>query len=1020
MAVGDDFVIVEREDFDQVSASDVAKIRSFLSPTDFDGEGSELQKHLAAHVPGTGKWLFDNDRYKRWDSSHDTGLLWIKGTAGTGKSVIAAQLIRTLQESEASTPVLFFFFRHIIQSNCYPTSAARDLLYQALGHSRRLQGQLRKIVDSYANIDQVPFRELWQPLLDAVRAMPKLYVVTDALDEIQGGPDEFLAGLMELGRIKPDSVKMIVTSRPLPQLEAVLFGASVVSIRLNGAVLAEDISEYVDQRLNSQPQRQFSKDERLLIHRALCGDGQGLFLHARLTLDELLQSSETDSLESQLSRLSSDLGRVYRNLLNEYARRAGISSRFQTIILQWATHSVRPLRLTELAAMVTSLDNGGGLAANQETKATIRTCCGPLLELLENGTLQVIHHSFTEFLCDAGPIDHTAAPELYEYNELKVPSLSSSVDVHRSLASICLDYLMSGCLDYDPPDALDRLARKAKEEDVVLRHQFLLYAANHWLDHASKCDDFDAGFFSKMDSFFLPENPAFRNWFRIYLESSRISQLRYSGSPLHIASFAGLSTYVRYLLAKGKAPDCLDHDFQTPLMWAAMGGHPGVAAVLLEYNAQTTLYDRDGKSPIDIAVENRHPGVLRRLLAASKMETMNLVERRRYPWVVPRATGTFLRDSPLFLACKVGSVEVMRVLMEFIEPRSEAAIGLCWAARHRQRELLRFMLQYPEVATNINQKDDNGNTALFIAAHFQDYASIRILCKNGANASQTSDDIDAPKERPAYEPESKVASHAVRRSHMLTPLHALAGFWNRRYENSVSGFAGTKAARLAVELLIEAGCDINARDSQGKTPLFGWHTDYSDSLLPTLLHCGADARARDNEGGTPLHIMWYRSSQIPSLTMLLQAGADINAARLSDGCTPINAAKHRIREESLNLVAYGADPNSQDRAGNTALHYLCRRGSLTYLRSGWLEVADPKIKNKDGETCLHWLGDCSDARETLKSFIERGVDLEARDALGRTVLLAACARIEADLGSALLEFGADVAAVDYQGKSGER
>jgi ankyrin repeat protein len=472
-------------------------------------------------------------------------------------------------------------------------------------------------------------------------------------------------------------------------------------------------------------------------------------------------------------------------------------------------------------------------------------------------------------------------------------------------------------------------------------------------------------------------------------------------------------------------------------MYAAMRGHSETAKVLLEYNAQPTICDTNGLSPIDLAVENRHAHVLRRLLDASDRETMNLTETQEYSGVGQGRSGCFQRSPPLFIACKVGSAEATRVLMEFIKPPGKAAVGISWAVEYNQPEVLRVLLQHPTVAANINQKDDTGNTPLFVAAFLHHDAIVRVLCANGADVTQTSDDIDVAQNRKHAKglgPAFRSKGH----SRSLTPLHGLAGFCNNRspnpnsinrypnhlYDGFYDGSSGRSGVRTRIaRLLVKAGCNVNAKDSEGKTALFGWTAGTSqDSLLTVLLECGADARIRDNDGGTPLHA---RSLYAGSIAQLVQAGADVNAVRLSDGCTPIMAAKGNISEENLELITHGANPNHQDRAGNTVLHYLCHSGRIWVLRrlTSWLNVLDPTIKNQEGETCFHTFygQQCKPFPEVIQYFVGRGFDLESRDCRGRTVLLAACAHAHGQQGLiySLLECGVDVTAVDYHGKTCE-
>jgi hypothetical protein len=80
-----DAVIVDRDDVLQYNEANIipqnkdtiAKIRSWLCPTDFDGEGSEYQKHLTSHLPGTVSWFLVSDTYRQWHDSEQHGLLWV-------------------------------------------------------------------------------------------------------------------------------------------------------------------------------------------------------------------------------------------------------------------------------------------------------------------------------------------------------------------------------------------------------------------------------------------------------------------------------------------------------------------------------------------------------------------------------------------------------------------------------------------------------------------------------------------------------------------------------------------------------------------------------------------------------------------------------------------------------------------------------------------------------------------------------------------------------------------------------
>lgn len=127
-------------------------IRSWLQPTPYDAGNGEYHKHLASHLPGTGEWLLSSPTFRKWHENDKQGALWIKGIPGSGKSVMAASLVNKL--SREGAPVLYFFFRQIIDANHTPDALLRDWLAQVLVYSPPLQARLRVYADARRSLEQ--------------------------------------------------------------------------------------------------------------------------------------------------------------------------------------------------------------------------------------------------------------------------------------------------------------------------------------------------------------------------------------------------------------------------------------------------------------------------------------------------------------------------------------------------------------------------------------------------------------------------------------------------------------------------------------------------------------------------------------------------------------------------------------------------------------------------------------------------------------------------------------------------
>jgi Ankyrin repeats (3 copies)/Ankyrin repeat len=116
------------------------------------------------------------------------------------------------------------------------------------------------------------------------------------------------------------------------------------------------------------------------------------------------------------------------------------------------------------------------------------------------------------------------------------------------------------------------------------------------------------------------------------------------------------------------------------------------------------------------------------------------------------------------------------------------------------------------------------------------------------------------------------------------------------------------------------GANVNARDQDGRTPLFDivlWGNE--TAVAKQLLAHGADVHARDKTGQTPLHAAAAFGDE-GHVRLLLDHGAEIDARSVA-GRTPLHLAAilGRVEEASF-LVSRGADLSIRDRNSETPLH----------------------------------------------------------------------------------------------------
>jgi len=168
-----------------------------------------------------------------------------------------------------------------------------------------------------------------------------------------------------------------------------------------------------------------------------------------------------------------------------------------------------------------------------------------------------------------------------------------------------------------------------------------------------------------------------------------------------------------------------------------------------------------------------------------------------------------------------------------------------------------------------------------------------------------------------------------------TPLHKLCADFRMEYDS--------ETLRFIFEYLVRY-YDVNARDEKGRTPIFYAAERGHLSMIELLHEAGADLNVKDHEGWIPVDMLNFRYCGTKSIAWFLDHGIDIDHQDPNGNTflhlAVLNPPTNWYISIAEFLVHRGADRSLKNKKGYTALDlYLKRNGSLS---TAIKNILDPK------------------------------------------------------------------------------
>ncbi|KAI5838329.1 hypothetical protein DFP73DRAFT_485995, partial [Morchella snyderi] len=413
---------------------------------------------IPVHHSHTLAWLWQSDVYKSWTSLKypDSGLLFIEGKPGSGKSTLVRYFADKFTPPSGAIVLKFFYNTRDGESERDHRNMLKTLLYQILKTDESFFIHFQPIYRREGE-GRIEWRsEDMKSILLACKThlRPRtMYLIIDAMDESACTDRvDIVKFLHELSApaLNKDGcmVNIFLASRPINELQSSNWpGRQVILLQ---DMNRDDIRRYTHCLLQNQDFDSVNPEVKKEIEDYILTFSDGVFIWVYLVLKELVEEVMNDSRRSTLMPFLESLPRslesLYECMLQRLARNKGRTRIDGKIILEFCLFSGRAMALVDLehALAIT------GLAESKEQdyklwmseipgdiRKTLTTCVGGFVDVKADTkvfpAVQVMHQTVREFFLNPG--------NLVQRSHLNVTAYNAS----EMIQSTCVRFLEIVC-----------------------------------------------------------------------------------------------------------------------------------------------------------------------------------------------------------------------------------------------------------------------------------------------------------------------------------------------------------------------------------------------------------------------------------------------------------------------------------------------------------------------------------------------------------------------------------------------
>ena len=497
--------------------SDTSCIRD-LHTTNPQEDKARIEESKGGLLKDSYCWVLDNAAFQQWHNDTCSQLLWIKGNAGKGKTMLLCGIIDELQKTVGSNASIAYFFCQRTDARINSATAVlRGLLYMLIVPRPELIRHVRERYDHaggsvFKDVNAwVALTEIFVGVLQDLSLGTTTYILVDGLDECSVDRLMLLQFIAKQASAFP-GVKWIVSSRPLLDIEQQLEQAGRnLSLELNAESVATAVEIYTKQRVDQLAQEKgYSEELRSDVFETMRLKAEDTFLWVALACQSLRETPRWRVRET-IKEIPPELNNLYRHMLDQIKDSGDADICLQ--ILATSTVLYRPVTVSEL---VTLMEFPKAFEGDLKSVREIIGLCGSFL-FLQDDKVRFVHQSANDFLIEkaSNSIFISAIEEVNHVIYLR--SLEAMHDtLHRNMYSLdspgfsvediqrpdpdplrairySCDYWIDHLCDSDPGSSTHHQAdlREGGSLDSFLRKKYL-----NWLEALGLCESISRGVLS--------------------------------------------------------------------------------------------------------------------------------------------------------------------------------------------------------------------------------------------------------------------------------------------------------------------------------------------------------------------------------------------------------------------------------------------------------------------------------------------------------------------------------------------